>query len=142
MSIKFKNLAEEKVVLTIPGTQTSSGVGSKSAVGIVPFDGIIKAVYAFLGTAGITNTQTTDLTKNGSSLVASGTLLSFATTVTTPTYPGVLSVNPTLCTQGDVLRLSNTAVHSGTAALDLTVVVVVERLRGSGVAAVFQAQSF
>lgn len=141
MTIKFKNLAEMAFELKIPGTQAATGSNSKSPVVIVPFDGILKAVNAQLGTAGVTGTQTTDLTKNGTTLVSSGTLLTFATAVTTPTY-GTLVTNPTPVSLGDVLRLNTTGVHSGTAAQDITVVVVIERTRGSGVNAAMSTQSY
>lgn len=140
MSIKLRNTGEVIITLTIPGTQTASGVGSKSAAIPAPFSGQIKSVWAVLGNAGITGSQTTDLTKNGSSLVASGTLLAFATTVATPTYPGTLSANPPQIAQFDLLRLSNTAVHSGTAGLDLTVIVVIQKLRGTGPVAAMATQ--
>jgi hypothetical protein len=88
----------------------------------------LKAVFARVGVAGVTGTQTTDLLKNGASLVSSGTLLSFATTSTSPTYSANLSPNPTVFAKGDILQLKNTAVHT-TPAVDQVVLLVLERAR-------------
>lgn len=130
MSIKIRNIGEFMVQLNVPGTQAASA-SAVVATAIVPVNGIIKAVWGVLGTAGVTGTQTTDVKKNGTTLVASGTLLSFATGVTAATY-GTLSTNPTTVAAGDIISVLTTAVHSGTAAKDLNLLLVIERLRGSG----------
>lgn len=129
MSIKLRNIGEFVVQLNVPGTQATSA--NVVATAIVPFNGIIKAVWAVLGTAGVTGTQTTDVKKNGTTIVASGTLLSFTTAVTAATY-GTLTTNPTLVSAGDILSVVTSGVHSGTAAKDLNLMIVIERLRGSG----------
>lgn len=131
MAIKVKNLAEFVISLSIPGTQSTSGYGSKGVGVPVPFDGVIKAVYAVLGTAGTTNTQTVDIKKNGSA-ISTSPFLSFATTATAPTYDTTdLSANPISVLAGDLLLAVNTAVHT-TPAVDCQIAVVIQRKKEAG----------
>ena len=94
----------------------------------MPYAGRIKAIYAVLGTAGTTNTQTTDILKNGTTIASSGTVLSFATTSTTPTYATLVSSNLPIVAKGDVLQAVNTAIHT-TPAIDCAIAVVIQRFK-------------
>ena len=133
MGIHVKNQDEFVVDLSIPGTQTdTAGANStRSTSPPLPFDGFIKAVYAKLGTAGITGSQDVVVKKNGTNICSStNPLVTFATTVATPTYhTSDLSADPTAVSKGDLLTAENSAVHSGTAAIDLALVLVIERFK-------------
>jgi len=128
--IKTRNQGEILAEMGINGSQSATpGSAGYSDTFVVPFNCRLKAVFARLGVAGVTGTQTTDLLLNGVTQVSSGTLLSFATTATSPTYSANLSPNPPVYTKGQILRLVNTGIHSGTAAIDLSVILVLERSR-------------
>lgn len=132
MSIKLKNLGEYIVVLKVPGTQTTNGGAVVAVSEPIPFDGQIKAIWGVLGTAGTTSSQTTDVQKNGATMLSSGAMLTFATTSTTPTYLNAnLSADPTSVTQGDILSLKTTAINT-TPGLDLVVAITIQRKRGTG----------
>lgn len=128
MAIRLRNQKEFVVNLTLSGTQTTTttGPGGRVCSPPMPYAGRIKAIYAVLGTAGTTNTQTTDILKNGTTLAGSGTVLSFATTATAPTYAALTSAAPTVA-KGDVLQAVNTAIHT-TPAVDCSIAVVIEKL--------------
>jgi hypothetical protein len=127
--IKMRNTGEFTIELTINGTQTiTAGGAGTTETQIVPFAARLKAVFARLGVAGTGSTQTTDLLKNGVTMVSSGTLLSYATTSTTPTYSANLSPNPPTFNKGDVVTLKNTAVNT-TPGVDQACILVFERAR-------------
>lgn len=128
--IKTRNQGEFVIEVTINGSQSASaGNAGTTESQIVPFAARLKAVFARLGVAGVTGTQTTDLLKNGTTMVSSGTLLSYASGAVIPTYSANLSPNPPTFNKGDVVQLKNTAVHSGTPAVDQVVILVFERQR-------------
>lgn len=129
--IKLKNQGEVLLELATTGTQsTASGNAAKTSSVIVPFAGRLKAVFARLGVAGVTGTQTTDILLNGASLVSTGTLLSYASTSVVPTYATAnLNNNPPIFAKGDVLQMTTTAVASGTTAIDQCIYLVIERQR-------------
>lgn len=131
MSIKLHNQGEYLIKLTVPGTQATSA----NAVALsepIPFDGQIKAVWAKLGTAGTTSTQQTDLLKNGATMLSSGVMFSFPTTVAAATYGDAnLSANPTQVSKGDILSLLTSAINT-TPGKDLSVGVVIQRRKGTG----------
>lgn len=131
--IKVKNLGEYVIELRINGNQSAiAGNASKTASAIVPFNAVLKAIFARVGTAGVTGAQTTDLLKNAASLVSAGTLLSYASGSASPTYNTAnLNANPPLFNKGDVLQLSNTAVQT-TPAVDQVVILILERQRAAG----------
>jgi len=123
--IKLQDRDDFKVFISVPGTQTTG----KKFVLVMPFAGWLKAVYSKLGTAGVTGSQTVDINKGGSSIL--GTLITFATTVVDPT-DAVLTTDPTSFAKGDFVDLSVDAIHSGTAAIDLSVVLVFSRNKPAG----------
>jgi hypothetical protein len=127
--IYLRNEGDYVVHLKIKGLLSTSGAQSYDFSEPMPFPGFIKAVWAYENTAGTTGTESVDLTKNGSSLVSSGTLFSFATTAKSATY-GTLTTTPTTVAKGDILALSVTTVHTTTAGTDLVAVVVIGRERG------------
>lgn len=129
--IRIKNQAEFPIVMKIKGTLTTTvGAQQYDFSEPVPFDGFIKAVYAEELTAGSGGAETVDLLINGSSVVSTGTLFSFADGAASPTYNTAnLNDNPTPVAKGDILAISVAAVHSTTAGADLAVAVVVERGR-------------
>lgn len=129
--IRLRNQEDFVVNLSLSGTQTTvtTANGGRKISPPLPHSGVIKAIYAKLGTAGTTNTQTTDIQKNGSSIAATGTALSFPTGVTAATY-NALTTNPTPVAVGDILAAVNTAVHS-TPAVDCAIAVVIQRERAA-----------
>lgn len=139
--IKLRNQGDYVLTLRSPGTQTTNSGADVDCSAPVPFPCIIKAVYAILGTAGVTGTQTTDLLVNGSSLVSSGTMFSFATTSKACTY-NTPTTNPPVLAKGDQLAINTTAVHSGTAAKDLSVAVTLERFVGTGFPSGIQTDTY
>jgi len=139
--IRIKNLNEYVVELQISGTQTTNSAPTARCSAIVPFAGRISAVIGRLGVAGVTGAQATDLQVNGVSIMASGTLLSYATTSVVPTYASTLTANPTLVAKGDVLTLINSTIHSGTAAIDQCVYVTIEKQKSGSFADVLQTDT-
>lgn len=145
MGIHVRNNDEFVVELSIPGTQTTTA-GAQSTrqnSAPLPFDGFIKAVYARLGIAGITGSQTIQVLKNGTNICSStNPLVSFATTVATPTYGNAnLSADPTQVAKGDVLTAVNTAVHT-TPAVDLALVLVIERNKHQAAGPLMQTDTY
>lgn len=127
--IKTKNLGEYILELATTGAQSATAhAASTTCSVIVPFAGRLKAVFARLGVAGTTGTQTTDILLNGTTMLASGTVLSYASTVASPTYNVAFLTSPPIFAKGDVLTLKNTAVHT-TAADDQIVFLTIERQR-------------
>lgn len=134
--IKIRNQGEFTIALTINGNQTTAagGAGTTESA-IIPFAARLKAAVARLGVAGVTGTQTVDVLKGAgsgalASIMASGAFLTFASGSRTPTYGNAtLSANPTLFNAYDTIEIKNTAVHSGTAAIDLIVLLTFERQR-------------
>lgn len=128
--IKLRNQGEFLLQLSINGNQSASaGNASTTESAIVPFPGRLKAIFARVAVAGTTGTQTTDLLKNGATLLSSGTLLSYASGAQVPTYNTAnLLVNPPLFNKGDILQLKNTAVNT-TPAVDQVVYLVIEKQR-------------
>ena len=125
--IKVRDKDDFEVFISVPGTQTT---GTKY-VFVMPFAGWLKAVYSKLGTAGVTGTQTVDINIGGSSIF--GTLITFATTKVDPNLAAVLTTDPTSFAKGDFVDLSVDAIHSGTAAIDLSVVLVFSRNKPAGI---------
>lgn len=130
--IKLKNQGELLVdTLSVPGTQTTSAVAK--TVYIVPFACQLKSLFARLGTAGITGSQNVDIKKNGTSIFAAGGI-AFATTAVIPTYGALTAGNKPAVqfAKGDVIGVYVTTIHSGTAAIDLALSLVLQRLKGTG----------
>lgn len=128
--IKLKNREEFLIDLSVPGTQTAA---ADKRTFVVPFACRLKAIYAKLGTAGITGNQDVDINKNGTSILSSANKMRFATTVADPTAGSItFSTDPTTFDKGDVITLDVDAIHSGTAAKNLNVLLVLQRLKVSG----------
>lgn len=136
--IKTRNLGEIIIRLRVPGVQAVTAAadtyGQSGGIAILPFAARLKAVFARVGAAGTTGTQTTDVLKNqtapatGTSLLASGALITFASGSQAPTYASNFVTNPPLFNKGDFVSLNTTVVHT-TPAKDLEVVLVFERQR-------------
>lgn len=136
--IRARNLGEIVVDLSVPGTQA---VNANAKTFLVPFACQLKAIYAKLGTAGTTGSQTTDLLKNGTSFVSSGHLLSFASTSQAATYGNAnLTADPLQFAKGDIIEVDTSAVHT-TPAKDLAILLVLERTRGGGKSAKCQTDT-
>lgn len=127
--IYLRNEGDYVVKMKIKGLLSTSGAQSYDFSEPMPFAGYIKAVWAYENTAGTTGTESVDLTKNGSSLVSSGTLFTFATTSKIAGY-GTPTTNPPTVAKGDILALSVTTVHTSTAGTDLVAAIVIGRQRG------------
>lgn len=123
--IKLKGVGEILVDLSVPGTQA---VNANAKTFVVPFAARLKAVYAKLGTAGTTGSETADLKQNGASLLASGSLLTFASGAQAATYASNYNSNPPTFAKGDILELAISAIHT-TPAKDLALLIVLERQR-------------
>lgn len=129
MGIKLKNKSEFLIdAFSLPGTQAA---GTHKACLVIPFACQLKAIYGKLGTAGTTGTQSNDIKKNGTSIFSGATKLDFATGVTAATY-GALSTNPTTFVKGDILTMDVASVHSGVAAIDLCILLVLQKTKASG----------
>jgi len=128
--IKIRNEGEILISLQINGTQTiaAGGVATTDSA-VIPFASRLKAILAREGVAGTGTTATADILKNGVTMVSSGTLLSYAGGTNVPTYSANLSPNPPTFAKGDVVQLKNIAVNGTTAAVDQTVILVLERAR-------------
>ena len=122
--IKVRDKDDFEVFISVPGTQTTG----KKYVFVMPFAGWLKAMYSKLGTAGITGWQSVDINKGGTSIFS--TRPRFTTDV--DQVVGVLSVNPTSFAKGDFIDVSVDNIHSGTVAIDLSVVLVFSRKKPAG----------
>lgn len=123
--IRVRNVADFVDKITVAGTQSAA---DNLGLSMAPFNGVIDAIYAKLGTAGVTGTQITDLKKNGTSIFSGSTKLNFGDGTTACTY-GALSTNPTPVAKGDIIRVQTTQVNSGTPAKDLIIYIVYTRQR-------------
>lgn len=147
MSIKIRNLGDFTILLSVPGSATTTSAtvnGSTACGGPAPFAGIVSAIYALYGKAGSgTTNATVDLLQNETTMVTSGALLTFASGATIPTYNTAnLKANPPTVAAGDIFSLAVNSVHSTTVAQDLVVAVVIQRLPGTGPAAAVQTGSY
>lgn len=128
--IKLTSSGELIANLSVPGTQTAA---TDKVCFLVPFDCRLKAIYLALGTAGITGSQDVDIKKNGTSIISSANKIRFATTIATPTAASItFTTDPTTFAAGDVITLNVDAIHSGTAAKNLCVMLLLQRLKQSG----------
>lgn len=126
MSIKLKNTGEFLVALSAPG---AASVGAKFSF-LVPFACQLKAVFGKVRTAGVTGTQNSDIQKNGVSIFSGAGKVDFASGATAAAY-GPLSANPTQFVKGDIITLNITAINT-TPAVDTSILLVLQRLRGTG----------
>jgi hypothetical protein len=126
MSERHNN--EHLMVLKSLGTQTAA---VKKDIARLPVGQgrkwYLKRITGKLGTAGVTGAQAVDVhAGEGAGVTILGsTKISFATTVQDPTYPtlGQLSYD-----EGTLFQIDNDTVHSGTAAIDLTVALLFSRI--------------
>ena len=123
--IKVRDKDDFEVFISVPGTQTT---GVKFVI-VAPFAGWWKAVYARLGTAGITGTQTVDLSNEGMSIFTSGGI---AFTTGLSGVFAALTADPTPFAKGDLLDVTVVTIHSGTAAEDLSLVLILTRTKPAG----------
>ncbi|KKM91629.1 hypothetical protein LCGC14_1226580 [marine sediment metagenome] len=120
--IRIRNVDDFEVYVSDPGTQSTG----KKYFFTAPFDCWLKAMYAKVGTAGTTGTQTTDINDEGSSIFASGGI-AFASAAVNPTY-AALTNDPHFFSKGDRIDVTNDAVNT-TPATDLSVVLVFSRVK-------------
>ena len=125
--IKIKNTGEFIVDFSVPGTQTAA---TNKKFFVLPFACILKAIYGKLGTAGTTGSQINDINKNGTTVFSAAAKQTFASTAVDPTY-SALSVDPTAFVKGDNVSIDVDSIHT-TAAVNLGVILVFQRLRGTG----------
>ena len=123
--IKVRDKDDFEVFISVPGTQTTG----KKYVFVMPFAGWLKAVYSKLGTAGITGSQIVDINDATSSIFV-GTLIAFGAGVDPGT--AVLIADPTSFAKGAFIDVSVDTIHSGTAAVDLSMVLVFSRKKPAG----------
>jgi hypothetical protein len=133
--MSLRHQKEHVMVLTALGTQTAA---VKKDIARLPAAGLgrkwfLKRITARLGTAGVTGTEDVDIHSGegaGVTLIGS-TKISFATTALTPTYPTL--TNQAGVAENTKIQLDVDAVHSGTAAIDLTVELLWSRIRQAAV---------
>ncbi|KKL92892.1 hypothetical protein LCGC14_1880140 [marine sediment metagenome] len=125
--IKVRDKDDFEVFISVPGTQTTG----KKYVFVMPFAGWLKAVYSKLGTAGVTGSQTVDINDEGVTLFSSSRIV-FSGSVVDPSVYGTLTTDPHFFSKGDFIDVSLDDVHSGTAAKDLSVVLVFSRKKPAG----------
>lgn len=125
--IKLKNQGEVVENLQLIGAQA---VGTEKAIYVVPFAVQLKAIFAKLGTAGVTGSQIVEIKKNGVTIFSDAVKLTFATAVQAATY-GPLTVNPTKFAKGDVITVDITQIHT-TPAKGCSILLTFQRLKGSG----------
>jgi hypothetical protein len=134
--IRKRNIEEQWIVLTNRSTQAAI---VEAATAIAEFNGRIANVYGFLRTAGITGAQVVDLNVNGTTVFGAGSVkISFATTVATATFDPVAEASLRV-SKGDRISIDVDSVHSGTAAIGLTI--FVQLLRRGKDATTFVAPS-
>ena len=121
--IRIKNIGEQRILLKARSTQAA---GLTFDTAFVENDGVIDNIYALLGTAGITGSEIADVHKNGVTIFAAAPKLTFPTTVADATY-SLLTAAARKVLKGDRLTLDIDSVHSGTAAIDLWVYIVIRR---------------
>ena len=120
--IRIRNVDDFEVYVSNVGTQSTG----KKYFFTAPFDCFLKAIFAKVGTAGTTGTQTTDINDEGSSIFASGGI-AFASGAVNPTY-AALTNDPHFFSKGDRIDVTNDAVNT-TPATDLSVVLVFSRVK-------------
>jgi hypothetical protein len=125
--IKVRDKDDFEVFISVLGTQTTG----KKYVFVMPFAGWLKSMYAKLGTAGLTGNQAVDINDEGVSIFL-GTRLTFTSSSVDPVY-GDLSTDPHFFSKGDFIDVSVDTIHSGTAAIDLSVVLVFSRNKPAGI---------
>ena len=138
--IKLRNVSDFIVNLKIVGTVTS--VSTYAAGGYdfsppMPFNGLIKAIWAAQMTPGTTGTESYDIldvttspngggnTPAGSFLLTGSNLIQFASTASVATYATNFGSSPLYVTAGDILKLYCKTAHSGTAGADTVVALVI-----------------
>lgn len=135
--LKLRNMQEIIVNLSVPGTQSAA---ADKACFVIPFACQIKAIFAKLGTAGVTGNQIVDVNKNNTTIFSGATKLTFATGVQAATYDGQ-TVNPTQFAKGDILSVDVDSIHT-TPAKNLALVVVLQRLKSGGRVGATQTDTF
>jgi hypothetical protein len=120
--IQLRNTEDFLVDFSVPGTQTAA---TNKVCWVAPFAGRIKALYAKLGTAGVTGSQVNDISKNGTTIFGTPGI-DFATTAVDPTY-NALAADPHEFVKGDVFTLDVDSIHTGTAAVNLCLFMTVSR---------------
>lgn len=120
--IKIRNQAELVLDLGVPGTQSAT---ADKQVFVVPFACQLKAIFAKLGTAGVTGSQIIDVNKNGVTIFSNATKLTFATAVQACTY-GPFTADPTQFAKGDIITVDVDQIHT-TPAKNLALVLVLQR---------------
>lgn len=152
--IKVRNLGEERIELQKAG---AAAVANDIDNFIVPYAGVIKAVYAVFGVMGTDGTGAptqdviADIKKNGTSIFSGATKINWShakmlgtanTSIGADNY-GALSTNPTPVKKGDFLRLDITQILNGTSPTqptDLIVHVVISRGPSSAAAGMLTGQ--
>jgi hypothetical protein len=124
--IKLQDKDDFEVNISVVGTQATG----RKFIFLMPFAGWLKAVYLKLGTKGITGTQTVDINIGGSSIFASGGI-TFTAVADVNAY-AALTADPTSFAKGDVVSLDVDAIHSGTAAEDMSAILVFTRTKPAG----------
>lgn len=130
-----RDIGEFTRSVSMPGN-ASTGV---KALWLIPYACQLKSVYAKSRTAGTTATQTVDLLKNNTTIFSGAVLINQATGVTVNTY-GPLTTNPTTFVKGDQLAVSVATINT-TPAVDWTLELCFQRLRGTGAGAAMETDT-
>jgi len=125
--IKLRNMDHALIELVAPGTVTAAA--DKDAA-IVPFNGFITNIYANCVSGGTGPTASiADVNKNGTTIFAAATKVTFAATTGVATY-SAQNVDPTPVSAGDVLSLDVDSVS--TSPKGLVVAILVSRTNPGG----------
>lgn len=127
--MSLRHQKEHLMVLTALGTQTAA---VKKDIARLPAAGLgrkwyLKRITARLGTAGVTGAEDVDIHSGegaGTTLIGT-TKISFGAGLT-PTYPTL--TNQAGVAENTKIQLDVDAIHSGTAAIDLTVELLWSRI--------------
>lgn len=126
--------------LDAPSTQTAA---INKAFKTIPFPCELIGIVSRLGTAGVTGTQVNDIKKNGTTIFSKAAKITFATAVLTPTAfasDETAITTPVQFAEGDNVSLDVASIHSGTAAINLSTILLFRRTQVGGVKKLANAQ--
>lgn len=138
--IHTKNTADLIMYLDAPGTQTAA---INKSFRTLPFPCELIGIVTRLGTAGVTGTQVNDIKKNGTTIFSKAAKITFATAVLTPTAfasDETAITAPVQFAEGDNVSLDVASIHSGTAAINLSTILLFRRIQVGGIKKVSTAQ--
>lgn len=132
MGIVNHNLNEYIIEMGVPGAQ---GVANNLDGALIPFDGVIRGIFARLdvgpsaGGTQVTDIKLSNAGASQTSIFSGATKLNWASGSRVPTY-GALTTNPPVVKKGDTLSLQTTTAGA-TVGTNLVLEITVRRSRAS-----------